>query len=61
MGIGEMTTTKKNLDNLAILENSKKMILERLKDTDYLMIWDKLERDLKEVNAKIKQMKNETH
>ena len=56
-----MTTTKKNLDNLAILENSKKMILERLKDTDYILIWDKLERDLVEVNAKIKQMKNETH
>ena len=56
-----MTTTKKNLDNLAILDNSKKMILERLQDTDYVLIWDKLERDLKEVNAKIKQMKNETH
>jgi hypothetical protein len=58
MGIGEMTTTKKNLDNLSILENSKKMILERLKDTDYVLIWDKLERDLKEVNEKIKIIKN---
>ena len=57
MGIGEMTNTKKNLDNLAILENSKKMILERLQDTDYLMIWDKLERDLIKVNDKIKQLK----
>jgi hypothetical protein len=56
-----MTNTKKNLDNLAILENSKKMILERLQDTDYLMIWDKLGNDLVEVNAKIKQQKNETH
>jgi hypothetical protein len=56
-----MTTTKKNLDNLAILENSKILILERLKDTDYVLIWDKLERDLVEVNSKIKQQKNETH
>jgi hypothetical protein len=52
-----MTTTKKNLDNLAILENSKRLILERLQDTDYLMIWDKLENDLIKVNAKIKQLK----
>jgi hypothetical protein len=58
MGIGEMTNTKKNLDNLAILENSKKMILERLQDTDYLMIWDKLGNDLVEVNDKIKQLRN---
>jgi hypothetical protein len=56
-----MTTTKKNLDNLAIMENSKKLILERLQDMDYVLIWDKLERDLIEVNRKIKLIQNENN
>jgi hypothetical protein len=61
MGITEMTKTKKNLDNLAIMENSKKLILERLQDMDYVLIWDKLERDLIEVNMKIKLIQNESN
>lgn len=56
-----MITTKKNLDNLAIMENSKKLILERLQDMDYVLIWDKLERDLLEVNRKIKLLQDENN
>ena len=52
-----MIDDKKQIDNLALLDNMKKTILERLNDRDYLLIWNQLEKDLNEVNDKIKQIR----
>ena len=52
-----MIDEKKQIDNLALLDNMKKTILERLNDRDYVLIWNQLEKDLNEVNNKIKQIR----
>lgn len=51
-----MIDEKKQQDYLSLLTNMKKTILERLDDKDYVLIWNQLERDLNEVNEKIKQI-----
>jgi len=52
-----MIDYKKQIDNLALLDNMKKTILERLNDRDYVLIWNQLEKDLYDVNNKIKQIR----
>jgi hypothetical protein len=52
-----MIDEKKQIDNLALLDNMKKTILERLNDRDYVLIWNQLEKDLNEVNNKIKELR----
>ena len=52
-----MIDEKKQFDNLSLLDNMKKTILERLNDRDYVLIWNQLEKDLNEVNTKIKQIR----
>ena len=52
-----MIDEKKQIDNLALLDNMKKTILERLNDRDYVLIWNQLEKDLNDVNNKIKQIR----
>jgi hypothetical protein len=49
-----MIDEKKQIDNLALLDNMKKTILERLNDRDYVLIWNQLEKDLNEVNNEMK-------
>jgi hypothetical protein len=52
-----MIDYKKQIDNLSLLDNMKKTILERLNDRDYVLIWNQLENDLNDVNNKIKQIR----
>ena len=52
-----MIDDKKQIDNLALLDNMKKTILERLNDRDYVLIWNQLEKDLNDVNNKIKELR----
>jgi len=52
-----MIDEKKQIDNLALLDNMRKTILERLNDRDYVLIWNQLEKDLYDVNNKIKQIR----